>query len=165
MQQSIADRIAARRRARHLTQSELAQRLGVTDKAVSKWETGRGLPDVSLYPALCSLLGLRLEDFFADAPAAQALPPADEAEANAADGGAFTREEQIAFFKEKWQREHLAGCVAAMLAVVALIIFGFVRDNGVQYAGMACGLLFGLIERNRMAAYVEKSVYIRNRRV
>ena len=36
------------REARGLTQGELAGRIGVTDKAVSKWETGKGLPDVTL---------------------------------------------------------------------------------------------------------------------
>ena len=40
-----------------LTQRALAQALGVTDKAVSKWETGGGLPDISLLSALAETLG------------------------------------------------------------------------------------------------------------
>ena len=40
--------IARRRKAAGLTQKELAERLGVTNKAVSKWETGGGLPDVGM---------------------------------------------------------------------------------------------------------------------
>jgi transcriptional regulator with XRE-family HTH domain len=44
--------IKAIREAKGLTQTELAARIGVTDKAVSKWETGKGLPDVSLLEPL-----------------------------------------------------------------------------------------------------------------
>lgn len=50
-------RIARRRNERGLTQQQLAQQLGVTNKAVSKWETGAGLPDASVLPALARALG------------------------------------------------------------------------------------------------------------
>ena len=42
----------------HLTQAELAEKINVTDKAVSKWETGRGLPDISLIEVLAKALGV-----------------------------------------------------------------------------------------------------------
>lgn len=45
------------RSERGLTQAALAEQLGVTDKAVSKWETGRGLPDISLIDPLAAALG------------------------------------------------------------------------------------------------------------
>ena len=44
------------REAKGMTQAELAARIGVTDKAVSKWETGKGLPDVSLLEPLAAAL-------------------------------------------------------------------------------------------------------------
>lgn len=48
--------IAALRRERAMTQKQLAQALCVSDKAVSKWERGRGCPEVSLLPALSAVL-------------------------------------------------------------------------------------------------------------
>ena len=48
--------IKAQREAKGLTQSELAGLIGVTDKAVSKWETGKGLPDISLLSPLAAAL-------------------------------------------------------------------------------------------------------------
>ena len=54
--------IAERRKALGLTQRQLAERLAVSDKAVSKWETGRGLPDVLLMPPLCAALGITVND-------------------------------------------------------------------------------------------------------
>jgi len=53
-----ADTIRTLREARALTQRELATAVGVTDKAVSKWESGRGLPDISLIEGLAAALGV-----------------------------------------------------------------------------------------------------------
>ena len=48
-----------------LTQSQLAEQLGITDKAVSKWETGRSMPDVSLFAPLCEILNISLNELIA----------------------------------------------------------------------------------------------------
>ena len=50
------------REARRLTQAKLAEMLCVSDKAVSKWETGRGLPDVSLLEPLAKALGISVAE-------------------------------------------------------------------------------------------------------
>lgn len=50
--------IKALRERRNLTQSQLAQLLGVSDKTVSKWETAKGLPDISLLQPLAQALGI-----------------------------------------------------------------------------------------------------------
>lgn len=54
--------IARRRKAVGLTQKELAARLGVTNKAVSKWETGGGLPDVGMLKQLCRILEISVDE-------------------------------------------------------------------------------------------------------
>ena len=54
--------IAERRKAKGLTQMQLAEMLGITDRAVSKWETGKALPDASLMLALCEILGITVND-------------------------------------------------------------------------------------------------------
>ena len=54
--------IAACRRERGLTQRQLAEQLLVSDKTISKWETGRGLPEVSLMLPLCAALGITVND-------------------------------------------------------------------------------------------------------
>jgi len=46
------------REEKGLTQSELAEKLAVSDKAVSRWETGRGYPDISLLEQICTCLGV-----------------------------------------------------------------------------------------------------------
>ena len=54
--------IATRRKAQGLTQMQLAERLGITDRAVSKWETGKSLPDASIMLELCAILGITVND-------------------------------------------------------------------------------------------------------
>ena len=54
--------IAEKRKAANLTQMQLAEKLNITDRAVSKWENGRSLPDSSIMLELCSLLGITVND-------------------------------------------------------------------------------------------------------
>ena len=54
--------IAALRKEKGWSQTELAERLGVTNKAVSRWETGRGYPDVELLPLLAQELGVAISE-------------------------------------------------------------------------------------------------------
>ena len=57
--------ISERRKAKGWTQSQLAEQLEITDKAISKWETGRSMPDLSLFMPLCTLLDVTLNELFA----------------------------------------------------------------------------------------------------
>ncbi len=57
--------IAAKRKALGMTQLDLAKRLGMSDKSVSKWERGICLPDVSVYIQLCEILGISINEFIA----------------------------------------------------------------------------------------------------
>ena len=54
--------IAERRKQANLTQMQLAEKLNITDRAVSKWETGRSLPDSSVMLELCDILKITVND-------------------------------------------------------------------------------------------------------
>ena len=54
--------IAECRKKQNLTQGQLAEKLGITDRAVSKWETGRALPDSSIMLDLCKILKINVND-------------------------------------------------------------------------------------------------------
>lgn len=80
--------IAARRKALGLTQKELAERLMVSDKAVSKWETGAGYPEVTMLPLLAETLGITVDELLAGEMRAPQAAPEEEsgADAQKADG-------------------------------------------------------------------------------
>lgn len=54
--------IATLRKENNMTQRNLAERLGVTDRAISKWENGRGLPEVSLMKSLCEVFDISIDE-------------------------------------------------------------------------------------------------------
>lgn len=61
-QDKIGKFILECRKAKKLTQSELAEKLGVTDKSISNWENGRNMPDLSLFKPLCESLDITIND-------------------------------------------------------------------------------------------------------
>ena len=61
-QVKIGKFIASCRKQAKMTQMQLAEALGITDRAVSKWETGKSLPDSSLMLPLCCILGITVND-------------------------------------------------------------------------------------------------------
>ena len=77
----FGERIAAYRKEQGLTQEGLAQMLGVTNQAVSKWESDQCCPDIMLLPALADVFGVSVDELFGRGVPAQRLEPEQEAQA------------------------------------------------------------------------------------
>ena len=76
-QQTLGATVAALRKERGMTQLELANQMGVTDKAVSKWERDLSFPDAASLPKLAETLGVSVDELMQGGPAepARPLPP------------------------------------------------------------------------------------------
>lgn len=61
-QEKIGKFIASVRKEKNITQNELAEKLGVSDRTIGNWENGRNMPDVSLFKPLCESLDISLND-------------------------------------------------------------------------------------------------------
>ena len=61
-QEKVGKFIANCRKDKKMTQSDLAEKLGVTDKSIGNWENGRNMPDLSLFKPLCDELGITIND-------------------------------------------------------------------------------------------------------
>ena len=61
-QEKIGKFIAENRKKKKITQCELAEKLGVTDRAISNWENGKNMPDLSLFKPLCDILGITINE-------------------------------------------------------------------------------------------------------
>ena len=68
-QQTLGATIAALRKERGMTQLELANQMGVTDKAVSKWERDLSFPDAASLPKLAETLGVSVDELMQGGPA------------------------------------------------------------------------------------------------
>ena len=77
MNKTLGTMIAELRKQHGMTQLELAEKMGVTDKAVSKWERDLSCPDINSIPNLAEILGVSVEELMqvkktAEAPAGKA---------------------------------------------------------------------------------------------
>ena len=61
-QDKIGKFISSCRKEKNMTQAQLAEKLSITDRAVSKWETGKSMPDPSIMLTLCELLNINVNE-------------------------------------------------------------------------------------------------------
>ena len=160
-QEKIGKFIADLRKEKKLTQVQLAEKLGVTDKSVSRWENGKCLPDVSLFRDLCNILGVTLNEFFSGEKIEEEKfkEQADNNLFSALENSSFTLKEKIKYYSDKWNKEHFFELTIAMIVIVGFIIYGFIKDNGIQFIFMIVGFVYGIWENNRKKAYIERNVY------
>ena len=114
-QKKIGQYIAIKRKAQGLTQAQLAELLGVGDKAVSKWERGLSLPDVSKYQELCKVLEVSLNELFAgeDLPAERIAVQSEQNFMNLAK-------------VEKAKRRQLVKIIALLTACIVVLSWGYI---------------------------------------
>ncbi len=68
---NLGNNISTRRKAKGMTQEELAENLGVSPQAVSKWENNLSCPDISLLPAIAKIFGMSVDELLGAAPATE----------------------------------------------------------------------------------------------
>ena len=85
MKKTIGQKIAEKRKANGLTQESLADAMGVSAQAVSKWENDLSCPDITLLPSLTKKLGMTLDELLIDeddAPKAEVVPQEERKDFN-----------------------------------------------------------------------------------
>lgn len=78
MNETIGNRISKYRKENGMTQEELANKLGVSSQAVSKWENDASCPDISLLPQLCSVLGISADELLSGKKEEVKLVPVEQ---------------------------------------------------------------------------------------
>lgn len=110
--------IAAIRKENNMTQMDLAKKLQVTDKAVSKWERGLGFPDINTIEPLADALGVSVLEVMRSERIAETAITSDTATA------ALTDTFELVKLQRKAERKailKITGCVAAILFLIFLI--------------------------------------------
>lgn len=147
--------IAALRKEQGLTQEALGQRLGVTNKTVSRWENGNYMPDIELLIPLGEALGVSVNELLAGERLSdeQFRKQADENLVEAVRESAFTVKERTEFFRKKWLREHIA------LFVVCALVCALATVRFWQKGGWGLWIVAYVWLNNRMMSYIEGKVY------
>lgn len=154
--------LASLRKERNLTQAELGEKLGVTNKTVSRWETGSYMPPVEMLEALSDLYGLTINELLSGRKLA-AEEYREMAETNmkeALKASTFEAKEKAAYFKKKWLKEHIAVMVIIGACILGVFVTGAIlRKSLLGYLAVLMLVLAHGWRNNAMMAYVEKNAY------
>lgn len=133
-QAAIGSYIARKRREENLTQEQLAERLGVSNKTVSKWENGKCMPDYGIIQKLCDALHVTLPELMDGEDAAQ-------------DSVRVYDDEQILDLLRRTQElERQKGILCGLVLIVLGIALGAMSrvTGGTDVQDLASGILMGL---------------------
>lgn len=149
--------IADRRKQANLTQVQLAEKLGITDRAVSKWERGKAMPDASIMLELCRLLDISVNDLLTGEVITVANYN-EEMEKNLLE---MVRQKQQAD-KRLLTAEWVTG-VACLVPLAAAVVFALVipMAEGLQAAVVLSGLAPVLIATPFMLKIEQSAGYYR----
>lgn len=163
-QTKIGKFIQENRKNKNLTQEQLAEKLNVSKNAVSKWERGLNLPDVSIMQELCLILDITLNELFSGEKINEEnyKAVADNNLMEALENSTFTLKEKIQFYKKKWRRENVARLICSFVLWLVIGILLKFQNVDSAVSGGVCGLigvLFYVVFNNQMMTYVEKNAY------
>lgn len=158
-QAKVGKFIASLRREKGLTQEALGQRLGVTNKTVSRWETGSYMPDIDLLIPLGEALGVSVNELLAGERLSDERfrKQADENLVAVVRESSFDIKERTEFFKKKWLRDNAWLIVISILIGIAVSVKLSFDQLWVLISPFWLVVFCWL--RNRMMAYVEGRVY------
>lgn len=153
--------IADCRKENKLTQEQLAEKLGVSSKSISRWENGKTMPDYSVLPDLCSNLNISINELFSckKIPDETFKTEADKNLLCALENSNINLKEKITFLKKTWLKKNFYSIILGIILWCVLIIMLKYYDVGVGVSGFICGMFTALIYsllKNNMNHYVEK---------
>lgn len=163
-QEKIGKFITEKRKENKLTQEQLAEQLNISKNAVSKWERGLNLPDVSIMQDLCKILNITLNELFIGEKILddKYKEVADKNLLNVLENSSFTLKEKIDFYKKKWKKEHISKFIMCFIIFIILgIVLKFQNVEGYIIGAIEgmLSLLFYIFLYNQMMIYVENNVY------
>lgn len=156
--------ISENRKKQNLTQEQLAEQLNISKNAVSKWERGLNLPDVSIMQDLCKILDITLNELFSGEKINddKYKEVADNNLLEVLENSSFTLKEKIEFFKKKWRKEHISKFIICFISWCVLIIalkLQNVEGYLIGTVGGILAILFYVVLYNQMMIYVENNAY------
>ena len=138
-QNQIGKFIASCRKQKGLTQIQLAEQLNITNRAVSKWETGKSIPDVSIMMELCEILGITVNELLSGERIEM-----EDYKAKAEENMLLLQEKKAKAEKDFRRVEKIWLAITVLLTPIHFIINYYFPDNNGTWIGPAI-LFIGLI--------------------
>ncbi|MGN1341318.1 MAG: helix-turn-helix transcriptional regulator [Oscillospiraceae bacterium] len=154
--------LAQLRREKNLTQEQLGEQLGVTNKTISRWENGNYLPPVEMLQLMSGFYDVSINEILSGERLTQEnyRQKAEENIAAAISGSSFSVKERVEYYRNKWTGDHLTGTVIGYVMFAAALAAGVIFYITWLMVVGAAGL-FGwyILRYNQMMAYVEQNAY------
>lgn len=154
--------IAELRKEQGLTQEQLGDKIGVTNKTVSRWETGTYLPPADALLSMSELFSISINEILSGKKLSieEYKEAAEENLAQAIEVSSFSLKDKIDFYKKKWLKEHITIICFLAICIIVLFVVGFIiKKFLLVYLAILMFVLGNAWRNNSMMAYVEKKVY------
>ena len=154
--------LAELRKENNLTQAELGEKLGVTNKTISRWETGTYMPPVEMLEELSHMYNMTINELLSGKKLSTEEYK-EMAESNIKEtlkASTFGLKEKHEFYKKKWLKDHTAIMVFIGLCIIAVFVAGAIMKNPlIGYAAILMLVLAHGWRNNTMMTYVEKHAF------
>ena len=120
------------RKEQGLTQAQFGEKIGVTNKTVSRWENGNYLPSVDMLKILSDEFGVTINEILNGERAANETEFKKAAEENlseALENSVFTIEEKVLFWKKRWYKNNLFAMIICGIIFVLLLTYSLIESN------------------------------------
>ena len=154
--------IAELRKENGLTQEQLGDKIGVTNKTVSRWETGTYLPPADAMLAMGELFGVSVNEILSGSRLTDAeyRKAAEENLVQAVKAGSFSLRDKLEFFKKKWLKDHISIMAFIGICIIGVFIAGLLKKSVILVS--ITPVLIGVAHvwrYNAMMTYAERKVY------
>ena len=154
--------IAELRKEHGFTQEQLGNKIGVTNKTVSRWETGTYFPPADVLLTMSELFDVSINEILSGKRLSKEECK-EEAEENIKQplkASSFSLEEKIDYFKKKWLKEHIAMMVLWGICILGVFAAGILLRKPLLLSGAVILLAVGHGWRNNtMMTYVEQNAF------
>lgn len=153
--------VAELRKEKGYTQKDLAQRLFLSDKAVSKWETGISIPDTALLIPLADLLGVSVTELLMCQRMDNSTLDAGQVESIVKTAITYTEDDQTKTFQQrnKWRLIYIIGLMISCIEVYLVYKNGFTSDSLLTVALLAAifGGYFCFFAKSKLPTYYDEN--------
>ena len=158
----IGNFLAALRKEQGFTQEALGEKIGVTNKTISRWENGNYLPPVEMLQELSKLYAVSINELLCGEriKAENYQEKAEETLTGILASSSFSLKERTAFWKRKWMRAHCITNAILTVLIFSMLLTGILLSKPLV-AGIApiLALVIYMKRRNDMMIYVENNLY------
>ncbi len=149
------------RNEKNLTQEQLGEIIGTTNKTISRWENGNYMPPIEMLVELSKFYDVSINEILSGQKLCDEAFK-EKAEENikvVLEESAFSTDEKVKFYTKKWKKDHAFELTIEMIIILALLIIGVVLKSEYIFLFIILGFVWSILTYNQMLAYVEKHAY------